>query len=157
MYQTTDNEGFWFYTVLRSISVKKSSIGIEGDSHLLNGMLDPIDPCFKEWVNNVVQYVAYSAFINSTYMRIMDYISISCCLISRIERWLLSIAIFIFFGGVLVLIVAPVLMFWHFFSLFEVAIHIFVMFWMNHGSIDSMCMKITITWRCMRRKVLLVT
>ena len=66
--------------------MKKSSIGIEGDSHLLNGMLDPIDQCFKKGVNNVVQYVAYSAFINSTYMRIMDYISISCCLISRIER-----------------------------------------------------------------------
>ena len=48
--------------------MKKSNIGIEGDSHLLNGMLDPIDPCFKKGVNNVVQYVAYSAFVHSTYM-----------------------------------------------------------------------------------------
>lgn len=55
--------------------MKKSNIGIEGDNHLLNGMLVPIDWCFKKGVDNVVQqygvnqlYVAYSEFIHSTYM-----------------------------------------------------------------------------------------
>ena len=67
--------------------MKKRNIGIEGDCRLLNGMLDPIDRCFKKGVNNVVQYVAYSTFINSTYMCIMDYISILCCLISRISNF----------------------------------------------------------------------
>ena len=48
--------------------MKKSNIGVQGGNHLLNGMVDPIDWCFKKGVNNVVQYVAYSAFIHSTYM-----------------------------------------------------------------------------------------